>query len=325
MTADKAAPKDGRRAALQRWLAQCYPHASTLRPVAADAGSRRYFRFDTDNGTRVAVDSPPEREDNATFLSISAELAAAQVRVPAQFEADLVQGFLVMEDFGDTLFAAHTGGPDASAWYARAVDLLVSLHRLNPATRVRYDRTLIARELDQFPRHYLAAFNHRLTPAEARQWADLCAWLADAFEDGPAVWTHRDFHCRNLLVLEDQTLGVIDYQGALSAPPGYDLASLLRDCYVGLPETVFEHALAHYADTQGTDLERLRLGVDRLGLQRHLKCLGAFVRFARELDKPQFLPALPLTERYVRDVAARYPAAHWLGELLDRHPASALA
>ncbi|MEM7376653.1 MAG: phosphotransferase [Pseudomonadota bacterium] len=324
MTTDKGAPVDTRRAALQRWLARHYVRAETLRPLAADAGSRRYFRFDVDGGSRVAVDSPPEREDNATFLSVSAELVRAGVRVPRQYQADLEQGFLVMEDFGDTLFAAHASGPDATAWYERAIDVLVALHRLNPATRVRYDRALVARELAQFPRHYLAAFNRRFTPWESTQWTRLVTWLADAFDDGPAVWTHRDFHCRNLLVLEDQTLGLIDYQGALSAPPGYDLASLLRDCYVALPDTLFEHALARYADAQGADIAGLRRCVDQLGLQRHLKCLGAFVRFDRELGKSQFLASLPQTERYVRDAASRYPESLWLAELLEQHPVGTL-
>ena len=46
------------------------------------------------------------------------------------------------------------------------------------------------------------------------------------------MFMHRDFHCRNLLVKENESLGIIDFQGAMHGPATYDLVSLLRDCYV---------------------------------------------------------------------------------------------
>ena len=37
----------------------------------------------------------------------------------------------------------------------------------------------------------------------------------------PRVLIHKDFHCRNLMYLNNQTLGVIDYQDAIVGPITY--------------------------------------------------------------------------------------------------------
>lgn len=317
--------KDLRKAALENWLSDLGESTDSLRPVAADAGSRRYFRFDHQDTTRIAVDAPPETAENSVFLEVTEELEAAGIRVPRQYNADLSNGFLVMEDFGDQLFADAIETGDQSQYYEQAADLLAKLHALPTDRRAPYDRELITRELSQFTTHYLGAFNASLTPDQAAQWNRFCRWLSDAFFDMPPVWTHRDFHCRNILVLENQTLGLIDYQGALAAPPGYDLASLLRDCYQDVTEVQFEQVVARYASARGIgDTDALIRNIDLLGMQRHLKCMGAFVRFDRELNKPQFLNALPQTAAYLRRVAQRHDEANCLLNLLREYPEDAL-
>src|SRR5690242_8610738 len=111
----------------------------------------------------------------------------------------------------------------------------------------------------------------------------------------PRVFVHRDFHSRNLLVVDppadaDPTLlwnpGIIDFQGALYGPLAYDLASLLRDCYVAWDEArVLQWAGEYRQRAQraglldaAVDRERFLRWFDLIGMQRHLKVLGIFCR-----------------------------------------------
>ncbi|MEM6986070.1 MAG: phosphotransferase [Pseudomonadota bacterium] len=325
MTTEHEINADARRDALLQWLGAHYSDAVSLRPVATDAGARRYFRFNDNGNTLIAADAPPESEDNAEFLAVSKELLDAGIRVPAQYRADLEMGFLVMEDLGDHLFGHAIAAETPEPWYDRAIDLLAKIHSLSPATRPQYDRALVVRELSQFTDHYLPAFGAQFSDAERVRWRGLCDWLSEGFCELEPVWTHRDYHCRNLFALPNGTVGVIDYQGALAAPPGYDLASLLRDCYVDVPQSLFERSVSRYADARGlADTHSLTRNIDLLGMQRHIKCLGAFVRFDRQLGKPQYLQALPQVADYLRSVAERYTEAQFLPELLARYPVRAL-
>ena len=59
--------------------------------------------------------------------------------------------------------------------------------------------------------------------------------LAHAALEQPAVFVHRDYHSRNLLVTRDDNPGIIDFQDAVMGPVTYDVVSLLKDCYIAWP------------------------------------------------------------------------------------------
>ncbi len=306
---------------LVTWLRSLGEEPSSLQPLRAEASRRRYYRFETTTGSRIAVDSPPSSEDNGAFLRIADELQSAGVRVPHQYHADLKAGFLVMEDFGDTTLEFALARGDNEALYFQAIDLLAAIHRLPCAHRQRYDHALIKRELDLFTQHYLSGGGTPLQDDERAAWLMFTDWIASEFDASAPTWTHRDFHCRNIMVLGSGELGVIDFQGALAAPAGYDLASLLYDCYVDLPEPTKRRAVSRYARTNSTLTEdSLNRSIDLLGLQRHLKCLGLFVRLAHESHQHHYLSALPRTAQYAARVAAAYPEAEIVSALLSRCP-----
>jgi hypothetical protein len=158
----------------------------------------------------------------------------------------------------------------------------------------------------------------------------------------PQAFMHRDYHSRNLLVMPrtgDATLespgilapellspGIIDFQGAMNGPIAYDLASLLRDCYIAWDAERVEGWLQAYGDRlrhahlidSHVDTARLRRWFDLAGLQRHIKVLGIFCRLWYRDGKRHYLADLPLTWRYVITVARRYPETAALANLLER-------
>jgi aminoglycoside/choline kinase family phosphotransferase len=120
--------------------------------------------------------------------------------------------------------------------------------------------------------------------------------------------------------------GIIDFQGAMIGPIAYDLASLLRDCYIawdaervaGWGEGYRERLRhAHLIDSH-VDAARFRRWFDLAGLQRHIKVLGLFCRLNYRDGKAHYLADLPLVWHYVITVAERYAELAPLADLLKR-------
>src|SRR4029453_7360402 len=79
--------------------------------------------------------------------------------------------------------------------------------------------------------------HHHLTKAEGGMLDVVWRRLVDCVDAQSKVCVHRDFHSRNLLWGADRVTRVVDFQDALHGPALYDIASLLRDCYVRFDET----------------------------------------------------------------------------------------
>jgi aminoglycoside/choline kinase family phosphotransferase len=132
------------------------------------------------------------------------------------------------------------------------------------------------------------------------------------------VFVHRDYHSRNLMITAQRSPGVIDFQDALRGPVGYDIASILKDCYVEWPRARVESWVAQYRDRllasgaagaalAGQSPQQFLRWFDLIGLQRHIKVLGIFARLCWRDGKSGYLADLPRTLGYVRATARAYP------------------
>jgi hypothetical protein len=136
--------------------------------------------------------------------------------------------------------------------------------------------------------------------------------IAELLAAQPRVFTHRDYHSRNLMVTGDR-LGVLDFQDALMGPAAYDLASLLRDAYLALDESLIDELLAAYLDRMEQsgaglgDRAAFRRLFDLTSIQRNLKAAGRFVYIDRVKKNPKFLADIPRVLGYVRRNLVKYP------------------
>jgi aminoglycoside/choline kinase family phosphotransferase len=142
----------------------------------------------------------------------------------------------------------------------------------------------------------------------------------------PEVFVHRDYHSRNLMVLPQRNPGIIDFQDAVRGPVGYDLVSLLKDCYISWPRERVLGWISGYrallrsrgARCAGSSENEFVRWFDMIGVQRHLKVLGIFARLWYRDGKAGYLKDLPLTLEYVRDACARYPELAALSDFIER-------
>ncbi len=323
-----------RHNALESWLADTLGHRDfSLAPASADASFRSYFRVALpDGGSRIAMDAPPDLEDSAPFVRIAGLLAQAGVHAPTIFAADLKQGFLLLEDLGSTHYQDVLDDATCRPLYVDALDALVRMQRIDSLEGLPvFDAAFLRREMDLFDEWYIGRhLNATLTDAEKTGLAQVKDALIAAMLGQPQGFMHRDYHCRNLMQA-DPNPGVIDFQGAVVGPLAYDVASLLKDCYVVWPEeTVLDLAIRYWEKARkadvpvAADIDTFYRDLEFCGVQRHLKVLGLFARLNHRDNKPQYLDDLPTVFDYVLRAARRYrdlaPLAKLLMRLSDQAP-----
>ena len=321
--------EDSRQKQLQNWVRQTLQNPELeLRPVTGDASFRRYFRVYGVDQTWIAMDAPPENEPLQPFLAANAHLRKAGVHAPevqAENEAD---GLLLLEDLGDEQYLSHLNTETADSLYADAIDALLRIQALPRGPLPLYDAKQLRLELDRFTDWYLGRhLDWKLSEEDQATVGTAWQFLIDRALEQPCVVVHRDYHSRNLMVVEPNP-GILDHQDAMWGPVTYDLVSLLRDCYIVWPDTQVRGWAEQYrqrACQQGildesVDSERFMEWFDWMGVQRHLKAVGIFARLCHRDGKASFLLDVPRVLRYVQDVCANHPPLQPLAELVARLP-----
>jgi aminoglycoside/choline kinase family phosphotransferase len=317
---------------LRHWLQQVAGFGEfSLVPASADASFRRYFRVQHAGGTAIAVDAPPEQEDSRPFVVVARALHEIGLNVPVIQAADLDLGFLLVSDLGSTLYLDVLDETSVERLYGDALGALLVLQAHGPLADTAlppYDRDRLLAELGLFPEWFLDRHLGR-SPTEAEHAVIDAAFellIASALEQ-PQVTVHRDYHSRNLMRVDLNNPGILDFQDAVVGPVTYDLVSLLRDCYIRWPRQRVEswalgyHELALQSGVlRERDEARFLRWFDLMGLQRHLKVLGIFARLWHRDGKPGYLADLPRVLEYAVEVTASYPELAGLHKLLTGLP-----
>jgi len=318
---------DTRLEQLQCWLAAHFGvPAVSVQAASADASFRRYFRVAADGQSWIAMDAPPQREDCRPFVRVAALLRAAGINAPRVEAQDLERGFLLLTDLGDTTYLAALNPDNADRLYGDAIEALLKWQLATRAGELPpYDEALLRRECDLFPEWYVTRhLALKLSKAQQQALSETVALIIARSLAQPAVYVHRDYMPRNLMVTEPNP-GVIDFQDAVHGPISYDLVSLTRDAFLSWEEERVIDWTARYwekAKQRGLpvnrDFSEFYRDFEWMGLQRHLKVLGIFARIHYRDGKAGYLEDTPRFLRYARAVAERYREFAALARLLDQ-------
>lgn len=325
-------PEDLRTLTLLDWLENdLLLTVENFQPASSDASFRRYFRVTTPEGPVIAMDAPPDKEKLEPFIRVAGLMAEADVHVPEIFQQNIEDGFLLLEDFGNQSFLDQLNPGSADALYQSACDSLFKLQTQAPEVTgllPRYDEALLQRELTIFDEWFLNGLLDVSIPETL--WAEVKSLLIASALAQPVTCVHRDYHSRNLMVLNDNSPGVIDFQDAVIGPITYDLVSLLRDCYIAWPRQQVAAWLEAYfqrlrqAGLVACDLAQFTRWFDLMGLQRHLKAIGIFSRLHLRDGKSGYLNDIPRTLNYVTDICAAYPELTGFNQFLEQNVTQAL-
>jgi N-acetylmuramate 1-kinase len=303
-------------------------------PLTGDASDRRYFRVLLPDAASIVLSlhAAAFEFEKLPFVNVARLLSRMPVPIPAVLGHADDLGVLALEDLGDVTLQAHLGAAtpaDHAALYRQAVALIATLQRRGaelessdylPYT-VAFDVEKLTWELDFFIKHFIEAYRGVvISPAAREELRVQFAVVVTALAAEPRVLCHRDYHSRNLM-LHDSQLYIIDFQDARMGPDTYDLASLLRDSYVDLPEPTVSELLAYFLALKGQsgDQSAFRRRFDIMALQRNLKALGTFGYQTTARRNPVYIQYIPRTLRYVRDNLTNLPELARTRELLATH------
>ncbi len=330
-------------------------------PMAGDASTRSYERLSLGERTAVLMNAPPAAEGAAcppdaspeerralgynamarlagpnlnAFTAIAGALRSAGLSAPEIYAADAANGFAVIEDLGDDLFArAIPAGADEAELYAVAIDALLALHEAAPAApsapsyqMLTYDRIAMEAEVMLVPDWYWPHLKGEAASADVRAdyaeaWAGVLAKLPP-----PSTMVLRDFHAENILWLPKRSgfkrAGVIDFQDGLFGNPAYDLVSLLEDARRDVSPPIAKAMIARYAEGarrfREFDEAAYRRDYAVLGAQRNAKILGIFARLIRRDGKPRYADFFPRVEgHFARDL--QHPELAPVARFFRRH------
>ncbi|MCR5537051.1 MAG: phosphotransferase [Succinivibrio sp.] len=314
---------DLRLEGLRAFVKSATSSEAALLPLNGDASFRRYFRVA--GLGQIAVDAPPGTQKNHEFVAIAKALYEQGIAVPQVLACDFDQGYLLLSDLGDTTFAKVAVGERAEYWYDQAVTLLPAIANCQGLTLPEFDTDFMQMELGIFTEWLLDKTLHlTLSAQDEAQLKAQFALLVSRILKQPYGCMHRDYHSRNLMVAAQDKLAVIDFQDMVRGPLTYDLASLVYDCYIKLPESLVERELARaYRLYQEQGLVNSQLAyaqfveyVRLCSLQRHLKVLGIFCRLHLRDHKSAYLGDLPRVLDYALAESAQSAEFKFLHDFL---------
>jgi tRNA threonylcarbamoyl adenosine modification protein YjeE len=331
-----------RMARIRRFLDAHGYGESVRRRIQGDASTRSYERLTRGSETAILMNAPRRPDGPALrdgkpysaiahlaesvtpFIAMARGLTERGFSAPRIFAADREAGLLVLEDLGSEPVVSGDPPAPLEERYAAAVDVLAALHHMElpellpvePGLDYRlpgYDLDALLVELELLIDWYLPKLNTALSNAGRETFFALWRNALAAIEQAPVTWVLRDFHSPNLLWLAEPEgvakIGILDFQDAVLGPAAYDVASLLQDARVDVPEMMEIAMLSRYTRARresdpmfnATQFAQLYA---TLAAQRASKILGIFARLEKRDGKPQYVRHMPRVWSYLRRALA---------------------
>ena len=285
---------------LEEFLESCNLGSHKRTALKFDASFRRYYRLENGIGSKILMDSRSESEPLEPFINIGKLLRDNGLSTPKVYQYDLKHRFAIIEDFGNDLYSEYLNNfpEDEDKIYYAAIDVLIKLSQIKPDIPMyRHQKSTLVRGVEICNTYYL----ENEYPHLMEVW-DKNLDLLNYEEDCLSL---IDYHAENLFWLANrpslQKVGIIDFQDAKLGFAAFDLVTILQDCRREISPKKEEKYLHYYLENASPkDEKKFLLDYYLLGMQRNMRLLGLFTRFAKERRDKRYLKYIPLTEEYLK-------------------------
>lgn len=288
----------------------------TIEWLAGDGSDRCYYRIQSPELTESLVlmqlsqsDANKLENNGYEWIQIGNLLAKHGIFVPKTVCTLPKYAALLIEDYGDLMMESqvkawkkNTQLADTVQLYHRACAIVRQMIHLRPDPQAiwcqrRFDQERFVWEMNFFAKHYLQqARNIKFSHQEEQQFQKDILALSEFLVSGPAIFVHRDFHSRNIMIRDDR-LALLDFQDARLGPASYDLVSLIFDSYVPLKNemrlTLLEDGLKIIQADFPEHYDGISSSWQAMLLQRQLKAIGSFGYLSIEKRRGHYLDYVP--------------------------------
>ena len=281
-----------------------------IKKISGDASFREFYRLKKNSKTSIIVSAKKDKYKNLIVYSvINKILNSNKIHAPRLISNHYENNMIEISDLGDKSFYDFIISKKKKfIKYKSLVKLIFKIQKIKTKKLYKlgkfkvklskYTSSHLHKESDLFFDWYLKYFLKmkktskikRLLKAELSKVYKKLNFKNDTF-------VHRDFHVSNIM-LEKKKLGVIDSQDAIIGNPLYDVASLIDDVRIKLPQELQNNLFKFYykySKCKKEKIEKLKNDFDILSVQRNLKILGIFVRLSKRDNKLNYLKYLPYT------------------------------
>lgn len=290
----------------------------TKERLSGDGGHRLYTRIHLKKTTFMLMSCGKQDASLKQFIKIQNRLKA-HVFVPKIFHHDLNQGFLLLEDLGnshlESVFLTQDKAKSLSLYYQAVQQLILIQDQVKTeVTDLKFDKDFFTKENHQaqFRLHkYINMFcsKKHISDVSCRAFKKDMTHIVSHFKITDQVFCHRDYHSRNLMIQKNKPV-IIDFQDAGLGPWYYDLTSLLYDSYTLLDSQNKNHLCKFYFESLPKNLKQKVMSLNHLEwmlkmqfLQRGFKACGCFAAFKIYNNKDSHVKYILSSFKLLKDVA----------------------
>ena len=310
---------------LFKWAKSQIADLGPMELLKEQASSRKYYRVNSKGKSYILAFSDPQKELNNEFIKYSEFLITNNVSVPRIEAFDTENGFMLIEDFGDKVFLDEVDTRNRKDLYLLAIDQIIKLQSAETNDDINeLNRTSVKEQMQLFEEWFLFGYLElEVHSSEKRIINDAYAFISKKFVNQKRTLCHFDFELRNLMLREDGTIGVLDFQDLTYGPFTLDLVSLIKDIDNPISNEEINYYLEAYISlsneagiTINKDLISLNEDLDFSGLQRQLRILGTLSRLHLRDGKSFRLPDLKQTLFYVIETSNKHDELKKFSNLL---------
>ena len=281
---------------------------ASIEPLKIEASGRKYFRVNSKNLSYViSFDDRPINGQNV-FINRANELAASNVRVPKIFKHDTANFLTILEDLGDHSLINEKDFYQNEELVISALELLNKIHQ---SSHVDLHSTFwmgLESHTKKFSKIFCQEF---LKIKMFDEYEDIFPDLRAEIMDQQWTNCHFDFERRNIQVINNSELALLDFQDLCHGPIGIDLAGILIDHYIPLNLDTLKKYCKSFAEISIYDISAEDIFKATLwgGLQRNLRIMGTLTelyifsqRAFRMNDLPQIVSNTALLSKELNQV-----------------------
>ena len=231
---------------------------------------------------------------------------------------------MILEDFGDKVVQLVINEENKEFLFKKS---LKQIHKLQvvqpPADLIKLTGERLNQQMSLFSEWFLTSFLELdYSTNDKKMINDSWDLIAKECSQQPHVLCHFDFEFRNLMLLEKNEIGILDFQDLCLGPYAIDLVSILKDIENPLSHEDLLNCLQFYIDgNKSNKLDKLKLSdvekdLDFAGFQRQFRILGTLSRLHLRDKKSFRLKDLKQTLKFLQEDLEKYPPLKELATFL---------